>query len=37
MVRLLTGLRLAITLDETFREFYYWCKANDVPVIVVSR
>ena len=24
-------------LDESFREFYYWCKANDVPVIVVSR
>jgi 2-hydroxy-3-keto-5-methylthiopentenyl-1-phosphate phosphatase len=24
-------------LDETFREFYYWCKANDVPVIIVSR
>lgn len=29
--------RLAITLDKSFREFYYWCKANDVPVIVVSR
>jgi len=29
-------LKNSITLDESFREFYYWCKTNDVPVIVVS-
>jgi len=29
-------LKNSITLDESFREFYYWCKANDVPVVVVS-
>jgi len=25
-----------ITLDSGFREFYSWCKANDIPVIIVS-
>ena len=29
--------QLVMTVDEGFREFYYWCKANDVPVIIVSR
>lgn len=29
-------LKRSITIDESFREFYHWCKANDVPVIVVS-
>jgi 2-hydroxy-3-keto-5-methylthiopentenyl-1-phosphate phosphatase len=26
-----------IKLDSGFREFYAWCKANDIPVIIVSR
>jgi len=29
-------LKKSITVDESFREFYHWCRANDVPVIVVS-
>jgi len=29
-------LKKSITVDESFREFYHWCEANDVPVIVVS-
>lgn len=26
-----------IKLDPGFKEFYAWCKANDIPVIIVSR
>jgi len=29
-------LKKSVTVDESFRGFYHWCKANDVPVIVVS-
>ncbi|KAF5390758.1 hypothetical protein D9757_004443 [Collybiopsis confluens] len=29
-------LRQNIKLDPGFREFYAWCKANDIPVIIVS-
>ncbi|KAJ7599585.1 HAD-like domain-containing protein [Mycena floridula] len=29
-------LRKHIKLDSGFKEFYAWCKANDVPVIIVS-
>lgn len=28
---------LDIKLDSGFKEFYGWCKANDIPVIIVSR
>jgi 2-hydroxy-3-keto-5-methylthiopentenyl-1-phosphate phosphatase len=30
-------LRRDIKLDSGFKEFYAWCKANDIPVIIVSR
>ena len=26
-----------IKLDPGFKEFYAWCKSNDIPVIIVSR
>ena len=26
-----------IKLDPGFKEFYTWCKSNDIPVIIVSR
>lgn len=26
-----------IKLDPGFKDFYTWCKANDIPVIIVSR
>jgi hypothetical protein len=26
-----------IKLDPGFKDFYRWCKANDIPVIIVSR
>lgn len=26
-----------IKLDPGFRQFYEWCKAHDIPVIIVSR
>ncbi len=26
-----------ITLDSGFRDFFKWCKAHDVPVVIVSR
>ena len=26
-----------IKLDSGFKEFYTWCKSNDIPVIIVSR
>ncbi|KAF9461728.1 HAD-like domain-containing protein [Collybia nuda] len=29
-------LRRDIKLDSGFKEFYAWCKSNDVPVIIVS-
>ncbi|KAJ3901105.1 HAD-like domain-containing protein [Lentinula edodes] len=29
-------LRKNIKLDPGFKEFYAWCKANDIPVIIVS-
>lgn len=29
-------LRRSITLDPGFRDFYHWCKANNVPVVVIS-
>ncbi|KAF8069232.1 HAD-like domain-containing protein [Lyophyllum atratum] len=29
-------LRKDIKLDPGFKEFYAWCKANDIPVIIVS-
>ncbi|KAK7041442.1 hypothetical protein VNI00_009308 [Paramarasmius palmivorus] len=29
-------LRNNIKLDSGFKEFYAWCKANDIPVIIVS-
>jgi len=29
-------LRENIKLDSGFKEFYAWCKANDIPVIIVS-
>ncbi|KAG7094649.1 hypothetical protein E1B28_005472 [Marasmius oreades] len=29
-------LRDNIKLDSGFKEFYAWCKANDIPVILVS-
>ncbi|KAG6844499.1 hypothetical protein H0H87_006385 [Tephrocybe sp. NHM501043] len=29
-------LRKAIKLDPGFKEFYSWCKANEIPVIIVS-
>ncbi|KAG6884889.1 hypothetical protein C0993_007398, partial [Termitomyces sp. T159_Od127] len=29
-------LRQNIKLDPGFKEFYAWCKDNDVPVIIVS-
>ncbi|EEB87117.1 hypothetical protein MPER_15666, partial [Moniliophthora perniciosa FA553] len=29
-------LRDNIKLDSGFKEFYAWCKANDIPVIIVS-
>ena len=29
--------RKEIKLDSGFREFYAWCKAKDIPVILVSR
>ncbi|KAF4618712.1 hypothetical protein D9613_009873 [Agrocybe pediades] len=29
-------LRANIKLDPGFKEFYAWCKANDIPVIIVS-
>ncbi|KAF8878715.1 HAD-like domain-containing protein [Infundibulicybe gibba] len=29
-------LRQNIKLDSGFKEFYAWCKANDIPVIIVS-
>jgi len=28
---------LDIKLDPGFKEFYTWCKSNDIPVIIVSR
>lgn len=30
-------LELDIKLDSGFKEFYAWCKSNDIPVIIVSR
>lgn len=30
-------LLIDIKLDPGFKDFYSWCKANDVPVIIVSR
>lgn len=34
----LTCVRPAdIQLDSGFKEFYKWAKANDIPVIIVSR
>jgi len=30
-------LQKNITLDSGFKEFYRWCKAHDIPVIIVSR
>jgi len=33
----LRDISLDIKLDPGFKEFYTWCKANDVPVIIVSR
>ncbi|KZP26899.1 hypothetical protein FIBSPDRAFT_781300 [Athelia psychrophila] len=29
-------LRENMTLDPGFKDFYQWCKANDIPVIIVS-
>ena len=26
-----------ITLDPGFKEFYDYCKANDIPVVIISR
>ncbi|RDB27056.1 Pdp3-interacting factor 1 [Hypsizygus marmoreus] len=31
-----TLLRRDIKLDSGFKDFYAWCKANDIPVIIVS-
>lgn len=28
---------LDIGLDPGFKEFYYWCKDNGVPFVIVSR
>lgn len=28
---------LDIKLDSGFKEFYTWCKSNDIPIIIVSR
>ena len=30
-------LEIDIKLDLGFKEFYIWCKSNDIPVIIVSR
>lgn len=29
--------RSDIKLDSGFKDFYAWCRANDIPVIIVSR
>ncbi|KAI5480444.1 protein of pyridoxal phosphate phosphatase-related family [Pseudohyphozyma bogoriensis] len=29
-------LKNKIKLDPGFKEFYHWCKANDIPVVIVS-
>ena len=29
--------RIDITLDTGFADFYRWCKAHDLPFVVVSR
>jgi 2-hydroxy-3-keto-5-methylthiopentenyl-1-phosphate phosphatase len=35
--KILTISSADIKLDSGFKEFYAWCKANDIPVVIVSR
>jgi hypothetical protein len=32
-----TCLPLDITLDPGFKNFYFWCKENGIPFVIVSR
>jgi 2-hydroxy-3-keto-5-methylthiopentenyl-1-phosphate phosphatase len=36
-IRCSLAYRLDIGLDPGFKEFYYWCKDNGVPFVIVSR